>query len=260
MLECYITHKSALEMDVLMLLCDGNSGVQVHTLERMLSTMRHIRGSIMEILFYSYQKTWRNSRKQHIFNNADEEPGVCILQPTVSTVTDTYLNHVRNAHFTNIEEYTKLWSEQHLHMKTCASDHHMKYSGRVVQPGPTRMRDSSVVLYKVQNTANGSFPISIFSHSTSCDDVTVQRAHDFYNIAKARHRHPDTVYAVNDFPTRDGASMMQHLCPHRGLNGSLTLPKDMNIVIVGNDETGHGIHERYRNLGKYQTCSTHGCG
>ena len=99
------------------------------------------------------------------------------------------------------------------------------------------MRDSSVVLYKVQNTANGSFPISIFAHSTSCDDVTVQRAHDFYNIAKARHRHPDTVYTVNDFPTRDGASMMQHLCPHRGLNGSLTLPKDMNVVIVGNDES-----------------------
>jgi hypothetical protein len=24
--------------------------------------------------------------------------------------------------------------------------------------------------------------------------------------------------------------------------------------------TGPGIHERYRNLGKYQTCSTHGCG
>ena len=39
MLECYVTHRCALEMDVLMLLCDPTTGVQVHTLERMLSTM-----------------------------------------------------------------------------------------------------------------------------------------------------------------------------------------------------------------------------
>ena len=68
MLECYVTHRCALEMDVLMLLCDPTSGVQVHTLERMLSTMRNIRASLLELLFYSYQRTWRHSRKQHIMS------------------------------------------------------------------------------------------------------------------------------------------------------------------------------------------------
>jgi hypothetical protein len=147
MLECYVTHRCALEMDVLMLLCDPTSGVQVHTLERMLSTMRNIRASLLELLFYSYQRTWRHSRKQHIFSNPQDTSDVCIFHGKVSTISDTYLHSVLHDHFSSIEEYTLLWSEQHLNLKTCASDHHMKYSGRVLQPGSSRQRDAPVFIY-----------------------------------------------------------------------------------------------------------------
>ena len=67
-------------------------------------------------------------------------------------------------------------------------------------------RHSAVVLCK--NNCNGDLPLSDPTRSTSCDDVTVQSAHDSYNIVKTRHYHPDTVYAVNDFPALDGAAMI----------------------------------------------------
>jgi hypothetical protein len=143
---------------------------------------------------------------------------------------------VLNGHFSSIEEYTLLWSEQHLNLKTCASDHHMKYSGRVLQPGSSRQRDAPIFIYKAQNTQNGSFPVSVFTHSTSCDDVTLQRAHDGYNQAKARHGHPDTIYAVNDFPTRDGPAMMQLLCPSRGLKSTLQIPTNMEVKLIADDK------------------------
>ena len=108
MLECYVTHRCALEMDVLMLLCDPTSGVQVYTLERMLSTMRNIRASLLELLFYSYQRTWRHSRKQYIFSNLQDTTDMCIFQGKVSTISDTYLNSVQNGHFASIQEYTLL--------------------------------------------------------------------------------------------------------------------------------------------------------
>ena len=219
-----------------MLLCDPTSGLQVHTLERMLSTMRNIRSSILELVFYSYQRTWRHSRKQHIFSNPQDTPDVCIFHGKVSTISDTYLHSVLNGHFSSIEQYTLLWSEQHLNLKTCASDHHMKYSGRVLQPGSSRQRDAPIFIYKAQNTQNGSFPVSVFTHSTSCDDVTLQRAHDGYNQAKDRHGHPDTTYAVNDFPTRDGPATMQLLCPSRGLNSTLQIPIDMEVKLIGDDK------------------------
>lgn len=174
---------------------------------------KHLRGSVRihhgnPVLLSSKDvETLLHSRKQHIFNNAAEQ--VCIFKPKVSTVPRS-CNHVRKAQFANIEEYTKFWSEQHLYIKTCASNRHMQYSRLVLQPGSSRMRrHSAVVLCK--NNCNGDLPIHVFTHSTSCDDVTVQRAHDSYNIVKARHYHPDTVYTVNDFPARDGAAMMK-LC------------------------------------------------
>ena len=72
---------------------------QNDTLERLLSTMRHLRESIRihngnpDLLLSKDVGTLLHSRKQHIINNADEE--VCILKRKVSTVSGTYLNHVR---------------------------------------------------------------------------------------------------------------------------------------------------------------------
>ena len=142
MLECYVTHRCALEMDVLMLLCDPTSGLQVHTLERMLSTMRNIRSSILELVFYSYQRTWRHSRKQHICRNPQDTPDVCIFHGKVSTISDTYLHSVLNGHFSSIQEYTFLWSD----------DSHSISVSMILQ----KMREGQVILQKMCDRPDSS--------------------------------------------------------------------------------------------------------
>jgi hypothetical protein len=231
MIDCYMTHRCALEMEVVMMLTDFQKGQGIHSVETNLAKFRNIAGSLTALQFYSFQSNWRAAKEQHIFAD-DDIPSVCYLRHTVSSVSDSYLKEVLHQWYYEMEEYMLLWSEQHLTMETCASDHHMKYSMRVREQG-ARM---TVVSYKCMNTKNGSFPISTLQETTSYDDATCQRAHDGYNKASQRHKHPETIYAVCDFPGRDSNGLLHNIFPARG-NELLVRPDTMQVLMVGDQES-----------------------
>jgi hypothetical protein len=130
-------------------------GVGDHGVEAILSEFRALLATTKLLEFYSFQRSWIQ-RPQ--LSRPEEEPKALHLTQGISSVSDTYLHSVLDAwYFSGIERYMLLWFEQHCPFDSVLTDHHCKYTSRL-------MHDNDRLLPNVYKGMNkwGGIVISVF--------------------------------------------------------------------------------------------------
>ena len=89
--------------------------------------------------------------------------------------------------------YLLQWFEQFCPLDSVLSDHHCKYSSRLMHDGDRTLPN----VYKAMNSWGG-LAISVFTETTSYNDATLVRAHNNCRTAAETHSHAAPDYAVPD--------------------------------------------------------------
>ena len=222
-LPALVTHKAALSIEALQLLVSGvRRGATNHGTEAMLTEFRALGASTALVAFYSFQRSW--ARRSQLAGPSTALP-VVHLNQGISSISDTYLGAVLDDwYFHGTERYLLLWFEQHCHLDIVQTDHHCKYSSRLMHDGERALPN----VYKAMNSWGG-LPISVFTETTSYSDATLVRAHDNLRAAAERHGIEPPTYAVLDNPHKDAPGLRANIWAGGG-KPRFTFPGEIVVV------------------------------
>ena len=175
----FVTARAAVSVEMLwMILRAFPKGQAVHDMEAMFREFKSLRATCRTLEFYSYQRTCM----QHPSLNQAADWSPLHLHLAVSSMSDTFINHILEEFYDGpYETYMLQWFEQRCPFDIALTDHHGKYSSRMMQSG-----DRLLPWWLKGMNSWGGLPMSVAVQSTSYNDITAVRAFDNYNEAAVR--------------------------------------------------------------------------